>query len=124
MREFLNQSLKKSPHGAAARGFGQMFGIAPAMASLTLVVDTMLFGGEVGTLGASLPISFAAACVLAVIAFLWQRKYYNDDDEAALIKALILGFLTALPTAIPMVIYVPAGVIGLVHNLRKGDSNE
>ena len=118
MLETSNHSVERSPH-AAARGFGQIFGIHPAMAFLTHIVDTMLFGGEVGTLGASLPISCAAAGVLAVITFLAQRKWYGDDDESAFIKALILGFLTAIPTALPAVIYVPSGVVGLVHNLRR-----
>ena len=101
-----------------------MFGIHPAMAFLTLIVDMMLFGAEVGTLGASLPISFAAGCVLAFITFLAQRKWYGDDSESALIKALVLGFLTAIPTALPAVIYVPSGLVGLVHNLRKGNSHD
>jgi hypothetical protein len=113
-----NHSLERNPH-AAARGFGQIFGIHPAMAFLTLIVDMMLFGGEVGTLGASLPISFAGGIVLAFITFRAQKKWYGDDTESAFIKALILGFLTALPTALPSVIYVPAGVVGLVHNLRR-----
>lgn len=118
MLERSNHSLENSPN-STARGFGQIFGIHPAMAFLTLIVDTMLFGGEVGTLGASLVISFAAAGMLAVITFLAQRKWYGDDDESALIKALILGFLTAIPTSLPAVVYVPSGVVGLVHSLRR-----
>lgn len=96
-----------------------MFGLHPAVASVTLIVDLMLFGGAVGTLGAILPLSCAAGAVLSVIAFLAQRKFYSDDAETALIKALIVGFLTALPSPIPVVVYVGAGVVGLVHNLRK-----
>jgi hypothetical protein len=34
-----NQSLENSPYSAAARGFGQMFGLHPAMAGLTLIVN-------------------------------------------------------------------------------------
>lgn len=119
MLESTNRSLENSPHGVAARGFGQMFGIHPAMASLTLIVDMMLFGGEVATLGAILPISFAAGVVLGVITFLAQKKWYGDEAETAFIKALIVGFLTALPSPIPVVVYVPAGVVGFVHNLRR-----
>jgi hypothetical protein len=117
MLETSNHSLERNPH-AAARGFGQIFGIHPAMAFLTLIVDMMLFGGEVGTLGASLPISFAGGIVLAFITFRAQKRY-GDDTESAFIKALILGFLTAIPTALPAFIYVPSGVVGLVHNLRR-----
>jgi len=29
------------------------------------------------------------------------------------------AFLTAIPTALPAFIYVPSGVVGLVHNLRR-----
>jgi hypothetical protein len=115
----LNRSLENSPHAVAARGFGQMYGLHPAPASLTFIVDMMLFGGEVATFGAILPLSLAAGVVLAVITFLAQRKWYGDDGEAAFIKALIVGLLTAIPTPLPAVLYVPAGVIGLVHGLRK-----
>lgn len=119
MLESSNQSLENSPHGAAARGFGQMVGLDPVIASVTLIADMMLFAGEVGTLGAILPISCAAGVVLAVITFLAQRKWYGDDAESAFIKALIVGFLTALPSPIPVIVYVPSGLVGLVHNLRK-----
>jgi hypothetical protein len=114
-----NQSLENGPQPAPTRGFGQIFGLHPAMAVLTLIVDTMLFGGAVVTMGAILPLSFAAGVVLAFITFLAQRKWYGDDDEAAFIKALILGFLTAIPTPLPAVLYVPSGVIGLIHGLRR-----
>lgn len=106
-------------HGTVARGFGQTFGILPAMAFLTLVVDSMLFGAEAGTLGMSLPISCAAGGVLGIITFLAQRKYYGDDSEAAFIKGLILAFLTAIPTPLPALLYVPSGIVGFVHKLRS-----
>jgi hypothetical protein len=123
MHSELDDATPKRPsmygvHAAASRGFGQIFGIHPAMAFLTLVVDVMLFGGEVGTLGASLPFSCAAGGILAVIAFRAQKKWYGDDSESAFIKALILGFLTAIPTPLPAMLYVPSGVVGFVHNRR------
>jgi hypothetical protein len=124
MLEPINRFLEKDPQAAVTRGFGQMWGIHPGIAFLTLILDMMLFGGEVVTGGISLLISVAVAFVLAVITFLAQRKWYDDDSESALIKALILGLLTAIPTALPAVIYVPSGVVGLVHNLRKGNSND
>ena len=119
MLETTNQTLENSPHSAAARGFGQIFGIHPALASLTLIVDMMLFPVDVVSVGTDLLISCAVGCMVAIIAFLAQRKWYGDDGESAFIKALILGLLTSIPTAIPAVIYVPAGMVGLVHNLRK-----
>lgn len=105
--------------GAVARGFGQTFGILPAMAFLTLVVDAMLFGAEAVTLGTSLPISCVTGAVLGFITFLAQRKWYGDDTESALIKGLILAFLIAIPSPLPGMLYVPSGIVGLVHNLRR-----
>jgi hypothetical protein len=106
-------------HVAHPRGFGQTFGIHPAIASLTLIVDLMLFGGEIATMGAILPISIGAGAVLGVIAYLAQRKWYGDDKDSAAIKALILGFLTAIPTPLPAILSVPSGIVGLVHKLRR-----
>jgi hypothetical protein len=117
-----NNSHLPCKHGAsvaAARGFGQIFGLHPAMAFLTLAVDSMLFGGEVISLGTSIIFSAAVGGVLAVITFMAQKKWYGDDDESACIKALILGFLTAIPTPLPAMIYVPSGLVGLVHSFRR-----
>jgi hypothetical protein len=108
-----------SRYAIAAGGLGQTFGILPSVAILTLGVDAMLFGAEAGTLGLSLPFSCAAGGVLGVITFLAQRKYYGDDSEGALIKGLILAFLTAIPTPLPALLYVPCGIVGFVHNLRR-----
>ena len=58
-------------------------------------------------------------CVLGVIAYLAQRKWYGDDKDSALIKALILGFLTAIPTPLPAMLTVPSGILGLVHKWRR-----
>ncbi len=110
------------PHGnalAKGRGFGQIFGIHPAIAFLTIVVDLMLFSVEIATLGAILPISLFSALVLGVIAFMAQRKWYGDDKESAFIKALILAFLTAIPSPLPAILYVPSGIVGLIHNFRR-----
>ncbi len=106
-------------HAARARGFGQMFGIHPALASLALIVDLMLFGGEIATMGAILPISIGAGAVLAGIAYLTQRKWYGDDKDSAAIKALMLGLLTAIPTPLPAILSIPSGIVGLIHNLRR-----
>jgi len=106
-------------HAARARGFSQVFGIHPAIAFLTLIVDMMLFGGEIATMGAILPISIGAGCLLGVIAYLTQRKWYGDDKQSALIKSLIIGFLTAIPTPLPAILSVPSGIVGLIHNWRR-----
>jgi hypothetical protein len=106
-------------HIARANGFSQIFGIHPSVAILALIVDTMLFGGEVATAGAILPISIGAGAVLGVVAYLTQKKWYGDDHDSALIKALILGFLTAIPAPLPAILSVPTGILGLIHTFRK-----
>ena len=105
-------------HAGRSRGFGQLFGVHPSIAFLALMVDLMLFGGEVATLGALLPVSIGAGFVLGIITYLAQRRWYGDDNESASIKALIIGLLTAIPTPLPAVLYIPSGIVGLVHKLR------
>ncbi len=104
------------------RGFGQVFGLDPRVAFLTLVVDGMLFGGDIATLGASALLSIPAGVVLGVITYKAQRHWYGDDRESALIKGLIVGLLTAIPTSLPGLLTVPTGLIGLAHMLRRKKS--
>jgi hypothetical protein len=102
----------------AARGFAQIFGLHPGMAFLTIVVDSMVFGGDIASAGLLLPVAFGAAAVLGVITFLAQRKHYGDENDAALIKALIVALLTAIPSPLPYVLFVPAGIVGLFRRKR------
>lgn len=101
-----------TPHHAEARGFAQAFGLHPAVAFTTLAVDWMLFGGEAISLGTSLLFSVVVAAALGFIAYRAQMKWYGDDSESAAIKACILALLTAIPTALPSFLYVPAGIVG------------
>jgi hypothetical protein len=119
MLERSNQSLENSPHSASARGFGQIFGLHPIPTVLTLAVNAMLFGGELATMGALVPLGFVVAIVLAVITYKSQKRLYGDDDETALIKAMAVALLTAIPTGLPAFLTVPSGMVGLVHSLRK-----
>lgn len=109
------------PNHAAvsARGFGQVFGLDPRIAFLTIVVDVMLFGGDIISLGASLLLSAAVGGVLGYITYKAQRHWYGDDSESAMIKGLIVGLLTAIPTSLPGFLTIPSGIVGLVHILRR-----
>jgi len=109
-------------HGQAAgsgRLFGQIFGIDPRIAFLFFVVDMMLFGGEIATFGASIVVSVPVGIVLGWVAYRAQQRWYGDDPDTALIKALILGLLTAIPTPLPALLTVPAGLLGIVHGVHK-----
>jgi hypothetical protein len=107
-------------HPAASHGhFGQMFGLDPRVTLLTLVVDTMLFGGSLATLGASTLLSVPAGIALGFITYKAQRHWYRDDRESAVIKGLIVGLLTAIPTSLPGFLTIPSGIVGLVHLLPR-----
>ena len=100
------------------RGFGQVFGLDPRIAFLTVVVDAMLFGTDVATLGAGALLSVPVGVVLGIITYKAQRRWYGDDRESALIKGLVVGLLTAIPTSLPGLLTIPSGLIGLARMLR------
>jgi hypothetical protein len=113
---------------AATRGFGRIFGLDPRIALLTVVIDAMLFGGDIvvgaGSGGVLLlplvALSIPVGIVLGFITYKAQIRWYHDDRDSALIKGLILGLLTAIPTSIPGLAYGgTAGIAGLIHLMRR-----
>ncbi len=104
---------------APPRKFDQLFGLDPRVAILTLIVDMMLNAGDLVTMGLLLPVSIAAGIVVGYVAYKAQINWYGDDPESAKIKALILGLLTAIPTPLPELLYIPAGIVGLIHGFRR-----
>ena len=113
MNQFHGEPTTVPSHHHATRGFAQAFGLHPAVAALTLTLDSMVYAGEMVTLGLFLPISLAVSAALGAIAYKAQRHWYGDDDESAKLKAGILALLMAIPTGLPAFLYLPAGVIGL-----------
>lgn len=113
MNQVHGQSTVTSSHHHAARGLAQSFGLHPSVAALSLCIDQMLFAGEIVTLGMSLPLSLGVSGALGVITYRAQKAWFHDDEESAKLKAGILALLCAIPTALPMFLYVPAGIVGL-----------
>jgi hypothetical protein len=107
----------------APRKFGQIFGLDPRVAFLTLIIDIMLNAGDLVSMGLLLPVSIGAGIVLGFIAYRAQITWYGDDAESAKIKALILGLLTAIPTPLPELLYIPAGLLGLFHKFWSKESH-
>jgi hypothetical protein len=105
-------------HHTAARGVAQIFGLHAGVAALTIAMDLMLHAAVVVSAGVLIPFSIAAGVVLGIITFMAQRKWYGDDNDAAIIKALIVGILTAVPSPLPYVLFVPAGIVGLFRDRR------
>jgi hypothetical protein len=106
-------------HPTAARGFAQLFGLHTAVAALTITMDVMLHTAVIVTAGLLIPFSAAAGVVLGIITFIAQRKWYGDDRDSALIKALIVGILTAVPSPLPYMLFVPAGIVGFFRNRKS-----
>lgn len=113
------QPPPEAPHNVAVRGLGQTIGLDPRAAFLTIAVDTMLFPAVGMSLGTLLPLAVAVGAVLAYLTYKIQRRYYLDDDEAAKIKALAVGLLTAIPTPLPYGLFIPAGIVGFIHGQRR-----
>lgn len=101
-----------------AGGLAQTFGLDFRIALIAIAIDTMLFAGEVATLGALVVLSAIVGGVFGFITYKAQRSWYGDDHDGALIKALMMGLLTAIPTPLPAFLYVPAGLLGVVKKLR------
>jgi uncharacterized membrane protein YvlD (DUF360 family) len=75
---------------------------------------------DVVTLGISAPVLWLISSLFSgVIVFMGQKKWGGDDQESALIKALIVGVLVALPTPFPAFLTVPSAVVGVVQTLRR-----
>lgn len=109
----------RAPHHGAARGFGQAFGLHPIPAVTTLAVNAMLFTGEILTMGALVPVALGVAAVLGFLTYRAQMRFYGDDSEAAMVKALAVALLTAIPTGLPAFLTLPSGLVGAVHILRR-----
>lgn len=103
-----NQTISSHP----AAGFASRFGVHPAIALFTLCLDTMLWGGETITLGMSFPLSMLASGAVGYVTYHGQKEWFGDTVESAKTKAVILGFLTFLPTGLPTWLLIPAGVLG------------
>ena len=97
-----------SPQYLAARGFGQTYGLHPIPAVTTLVVNAMLFGGTVFTMGALIPLAIGVAAVLGILTYRAQMRFYQDDSETAAIKAAAITLITAIPVGLPAFLTLPS----------------
>ena len=119
--KFGGRSYFRGPQDAPPpnRGFSQNFGLDPRIAGLMLIVDLMLNAGDIVSMGLLVPFSIAAGVVLGYITYKAQMNWYGDDRESAKIKAIVVALLTAIPTPLPAILYVPAGILGLLRNARR-----
>jgi hypothetical protein len=121
-RRSLEVPSSSPAHPAAARGFMSTFGLDPRVALLTVLVDLMANSATIVSAGLLYEVELGAAVVLAFIAYKAQRAWYGDDRDSALIKALIVGLLTAIPVPITPLFALPGGVIGLLRQFQRRGS--
>jgi hypothetical protein len=100
-------------------GFAASFGLDPRVALLTVLVDLMANSATIASAGLLYEVELGAAVVLTFIAYKAQRAWYGDDRDSALIKALVVGLLTAIPVPISPLFALPGGAIGLLRLLRR-----
>jgi hypothetical protein len=112
------QSKLKSmpPRTAAPRGLAQMLGLDIRAALLAVLVDLMVFGVDTFSLETLIPLGMCIATVLGFIVYKIQRKA-GDDHDCALIKALSIGLLTAIPVPLTPLVAVPGGLLGIFHSV-------
>src|SRR5664280_674723 len=105
------------PHHLASRSFAQIFGLHPAVAFVTIAVDLMLNLGEGLTWGALWIATIPIGLVIGIIAYMAQKKWYGDDNESAIIKALIVALLTAIPVPLSPIL-IPSGIMGFFNRKK------
>jgi hypothetical protein len=104
---------------AARSGLLQLFGLDVRAAALAVIVDTLIFGSDVLSMGLMIPVGIGAAAVLGIIVYHIQRNWYRDDHASALIKAMTIGLLTAIPVPIAPLLVIPGGCLGLIQRFRR-----
>jgi len=100
-------------------GFIQTFGLDYRVALLALLVDFIAFSGDILSAGLLYPVELGAAVVLSFVTYKIQRAWYGDDRDSALIKAAVVGLLTAIPVPITWLVAGPGGFIGLLHAIFR-----
>ena len=104
---------------AVRSGLVQLFGLDVRAAGLTVIVDTLIFGSDALSIGLMIPVGIGAAIVLGIIVYHIQRNWYRDNHPSALIKAMTIGLLTAIPVPIAPLLAIPAGCLGVIQRFRR-----
>ncbi len=102
----------------------QMMGLHPLAGFGMFAVDWMLFTAEGGTLGASWVISIGVSIALTIPIVLIQKYGFKEEWGLAIGKGIIIGCLTAIPTALPSVVPIVGGTLGSVALLRNRDNED
>ena len=64
-------------------------------------------------------IGIGVAAYVAFLVYKMQRKFFGDDHDASLIKAMIVGLLMAIPVPLTPILAVFCGITGTVQLVRR-----
>lgn len=93
----------------------RFIGLHPAAAFGVIAVDQMLFGTTIVTAGVGLTISIPVGIVLAIVVSLIQRSATPSDNRGLAVgKGILVGLLTAIPTALPSIGTAGLGMAGFL----------
>lgn len=101
------------------KNFSQTFGVHPLVVFCLFAIDWMLFGSELITLGSNWIVTAPIGLLLGIGATLIQRASFKDQWGVAIGKGLLLGLLTAIPTALPSLTMIPFAAIGAFNLLSS-----
>lgn len=110
--------------------FMRLIGIHPLIAVLMIIVDAAIFGTNIITAGSLIWVTAPAGVVIGILTSYIQVREGGDPWIIAIVKGLILGLLTLIPTplgtifanlgwAIPGLIAVLGGQSGHARKQRE-----
>lgn len=76
------------------------FGFHPTVAGFTVLIDLVVFGGTIVTVGFGWFFFVILAFALGFIAYNGQKNWYGDNHSDSLTKAVMVAVLTGIPLPI------------------------
>lgn len=102
----------------------EQFGLHPLVGMGMILVDLMLFGGELSSFGMFWIISATVGLLLAVPSALLQRYVYGDRWTRAIGKSLVVGVLTGIPTPLPSLGTATLTGFGIIRWLTEDEASD
>jgi hypothetical protein len=78
----------------------EQFGFHPTVAGFTILIDLVVFGGTIVTVGFGWFFFVILAFALGFIAYNGQKNWYGDNHSDSLTKAVMVAVLTGIPLPI------------------------
>lgn len=92
--------------------FARQMGVHPLIGFGLFAIDFMMFAAEGATLGRAMICTIPIGLLLMIPTVLIQKNSFNESWGAAIGKGMLLGILTAIPTPLPGVASIGAGILG------------